>query len=403
MVATLGKWTLNFRLITVAVASLAMAVGDPPAALPLALVAAGLLNLGVLWWWARLAPWLARHPFALVVDLSLTAGVLLLTGVDGPLLYYALGTGFFAGVLYGRGGGLAYSVMVLACYLFAAAAWAPLREQPLGFHELIAVPALLLLAALGASAVRSLLLQRAAQHEELSQARAQTAVSEDRARLAREVHDTLGKTLHGLSLRASGLAQWADRAPERAGEEARGLAAAAEQAAREARDLLTTLRTHRLDQPLPQAVEDLVRAWDEAMPSVQVEVHAGEVPALPAEVRHELFSVCSEALRNVQRHANLASRVTVALGSTDDASVTLTVEDDGAGMDLPADGEACDTPDALDALARRGHYGLVGIAERARRVGGQAAFRSEPGRGFCVRMEVPTRAAAGAPLEEERT
>lgn len=393
---TLGKWTLNFRLITVALASLAMVVGEPSPALPVVLGAAAALNLAALFLWHRLAPWLARHPFALIVDLSVTLGVLLLTGIDGPLLYYPLGTGFLAGVLYGRGGGLAYSLMVLACYGFVAAWWAPLRQQPLGFHELVAVPALLIMAALGATAVRSLLLQRAAQQEELGLARAEAAVSQDRAHLARELHDTLGKTLHGIALSASALSQWAVRSPERAAEEARQVAASAEQAAREARDLLTTLRTHHLDRPLAQALEDLVGAWEAKVDGVDVDVRADDVRPLPPEVRHELLSITSEALRNVGRHAK-ASHVTVELGQQPDGPVRLAVEDDGAGVALPEGRET------IRQLADRGHYGLVGIAERAERAGGRADFRSGPGQGFALSVTLPAGAAQQPPTEVART
>jgi signal transduction histidine kinase len=96
------------------------------------------------------------------------------------------------------------------------------------------------------------------------------------------------------------------------------------------------------------------------------------------EVRHELVRILREALSNVDRHAG-ASAVQVRLTGSE-AGLVLVVLDDGTGFNAPFD---------LRALAALGHYGLVGMAERAARVAGDLRVLSQPGCGTEVAVRVP--------------
>ena len=97
-----------------------------------------------------------------------------------------------------------------------------------------------------------------------------------------------------------------------------------------------------------------------------------------AEAGHETVAVVLEALENVARHAR-ASRVVVT-HETSGSHTVVSVSDDGVGFDH----EECDGAPAEPA----GHYGLVGMTERANRCGGTLAIDSCPGRGTTVTLTI---------------
>jgi PAS domain S-box-containing protein len=98
---------------------------------------------------------------------------------------------------------------------------------------------------------------------------------------------------------------------------------------------------------------------------------------LPPVVEHCLFRVAQEALRNALYHAH-ARQIRVCL-RVDEEAVTLSIVDDGRGFVLPAQ---------LSALAQAGHFGLVGMAERAEQVGGELVLQTQPGAGTTVTVRV---------------
>jgi signal transduction histidine kinase len=103
------------------------------------------------------------------------------------------------------------------------------------------------------------------------------------------------------------------------------------------------------------------------------------------ELRFVLYRVCQQALHNIQQHAQ-ARTVWVRLAYTPE-QVTLEVQDDGRGFNVPAHW--------VD-LARQGHFGLVGMIERVDAVGGNLTVYSQPGKGATVRATVPrTSGSAG--------
>jgi signal transduction histidine kinase len=389
--ATLARWSLYFRLALVALASLAVAVGaDPDPLLPVILVAAMAVNLVPLLWWTRFGPWIGRHPLVLIVDLVLTSGLLLLTGVDGPFLFYTLGTVFLGGVVYGSAGGALYSAMVVGGYLLVAGLRAPLEAQPLGFQQVVAMPVLLVLVAIGAASIRRLLAERAEAERIARREEADAAISADRARLARELHDSVAKTMHGIALQAAGLERHVRSDVDRAAREAAAIGRTCERAARESRELLMALRSQRLDVPIDEAVAELADGWSQR---TGVAVHA-DLEALPTtgpDVRHELLRIVDEALRNAERHAD-ATLVTVTLRAEGEA-IRLAIADDGNGLPSQPD---------LERLAAEGHYGLQGITERAARIGGDASVTTTAGRGLTIDVRTPAVVAETDPLQIAR-
>ena len=198
------------------------------------------------------------------------------------------------------------------------------------------------------------------------------AVSRERNRLARELHDTLA---HGLSAVAVQLgavqAVWESRP-----EEARGGVAVALDATRaalgDARRAIADLRARPLeDLGLPQALRELAlsAAAREGL-ALELDVPP-EAPPLGPAAEQAFYRVAAEALANVTRHAR-ARRVAVRFAGSE-GGASLVVADDGRGFDTAA---------AVDG----GCFGLAGMRERAEAVGGALEVESAPGSGTSLRL-----------------
>ena len=190
----------------------------------------------------------------------------------------------------------------------------------------------------------------------------------ERQRMARELHDTLAQGLTGITLQLEAARGHLGR------DNASRALTIVDQALTSARATLTASR---------QAIDDLRRNPDDLASEIgtraarftrdtgvrsSVEI-SGET-ALPPETREHLLRVLDEALANVARHAEAAQ---VLVRFTDGpAGLSLQVVDDGRGFDPGAVGE--------------GHYGLVGMRERAGLIGGSLTIDSRPGR-TALRLE----------------
>jgi signal transduction histidine kinase len=208
---------------------------------------------------------------------------------------------------------------------------------------------------------------------------------EERARLARELHDGPIQELVGLNLQLGLLLAEGGGLDGLGGLPTRPTAVRESLGAMrgEVRDLLDELRQvcAELRPPmldtlgLGAALRALAEAWS-AQEDVAIEVElppAADLRPLPEEVLVNLYRVVQEALSNVARHA-AARQVHVVLAWEAD-QLTLTVQDDGRGFVVPDD---------LHELAAGGHFGLVGMGERVDLIGGQWGVGSEPGGGTRV-------------------
>jgi len=388
-IATLVRLVLNFRIIVLFVTVLALIWTRLSAPVLVSIILAlALGNLLFLLRWDVAAPFLIRHPVLLGVDCLATAATIMATGPEGPFVPYSLGTAFLAGVVYGRTGALIFGTLLSGCYLLMLQMWSSLAPGAIGASFLTAVglPVLYPLLALGAVSVRDLLIRQASTEARLAAAVREAAISGERSRLAREMHDSLGKTLNGISLLAASLPAWLERDRRKASIKAQALSRAAAVAAAEARELMTDLRSDRLDLPLHQALASFVDTWSGAA-SVTVHADLRPVSGLSPGGRYELFCIAKEALRNVERHA-AAGTVLVRLDRRGE-EVELRVEDDGVG--IPRDHD-------LAALSAAGRFGLVGMRERAERVGGRLAIAPRAPSGTVVTATLPT--GDEVPLEE---
>jgi len=199
-------------------------------------------------------------------------------------------------------------------------------------------------------------------------------LSSERQRMARELHDTLAQGLAGLILQleavdthlAGGRTDRAQTIVQQAMERARGTL-------RDARRVIDDLRSGR------PASEDEARELTaearrlETSLGIPCMVQLDLPEELPREVGEALRRVVSEGLTNIARHAG-AAHAWVQVSSAD-GRLCVEVRDDGRGFD----------PAAVAA----GHYGLLGLQERARLLGGECRVQSAPGQGTLLRWCIP--------------
>ena len=204
--------------------------------------------------------------------------------------------------------------------------------------------------------------------------------SEERLRIARDLHDVIGHDISLINVQASMGLDLMDSQPEQARAALSAIKAASKEALQELRTMLTTLRQDdaaaprspapRLDR-LPELIE-LTRA---AGLSVDVEV-AGKAPPLSAAVHLAAYRIIQESLTNATRHAGRA-RVTVRV-TYDDKAVHVEIDDDGKA---PAGG---------GSVLGTGS-GITGMRERAAALGGDLSAGFRHGGGFRVSARLPVR------------
>jgi signal transduction histidine kinase/ligand-binding sensor domain-containing protein len=207
----------------------------------------------------------------------------------------------------------------------------------------------------------------------------------ERARIARELHDTLLQSFHGLLLRFQTALYLLPDRPAEAKETLAGAIDRAAQAITEGRDAVQGLRSSTLEQnDLAEAISalgaELAADGSGLRPAVHVAVE-GETRELHPILRDEIYKIAAEALRNAFRHAH-AGRVEVEI-RYDTEQFRLRVRDDGKGID----------PAVLAKQGLEGHYGLRGMPERAALIGGKLAVWSEVGAGTEVELRLPARLA----------
>ncbi|GLW62193.1 hypothetical protein Arub01_04370 [Actinomadura rubrobrunea] len=328
--------------------------------------------------WRVIVPWLLRYPVAALADFVLSFVVLAIGGSSGPFLLATVVTAAIGGLLYGWRGMLVISSLQVAGYYIAFILTMDREGVDLAtFQTVLGHPVYYPLVGYAGVALRRLFEEQVRQEIARARAEATAAAVEERARLAREMHDSLAKTLRGIAMAAAALPKWVRRDPERAAAEAEGIAAATAIASREARNLLDELRTDNVTRPLPETLREAVERWA-VTSGVTVRCEVDADIDVELRVRYEVLAILSEVLTNVERHAEAASVIVRLLRDGDTA--TLTISDDGKGFHMGT----------LEHFARAGHYGLVGLHERAERVGGRLMVSSEPGAGTTVLVRLPT-------------
>jgi signal transduction histidine kinase len=218
----------------------------------------------------------------------------------------------------------------------------------------------------------------AAANQQLAQYAATTeqlAVSQERNRLARDLHDTLAHSLSGVSVQLEAVQALWDVNADAARKMLDQATANTRSGLTEARRALQALRAKPLeDLGLVLALSTLAESVAaRAGLNLDLDVH-NHLDHLAPEVEQCIYRVAQEALTNVARHAGARS-LRVAL-THDNGPLTLTISDDGRGFD----------PAAVNGT----HYGLKGLRERAEMIGATLEVSSRPEQGTSIQLEIRT-------------
>jgi two-component system NarL family sensor kinase len=218
----------------------------------------------------------------------------------------------------------------------------------------------------------------------LFQRSAQIGAMEERGRLAREIHDTLGQTLAAITLHM----ETADALLE-AGAEREAIWPSVRKALELSRTGLLDARRSILDlraaplegRSLAEATRALLDAFQERNDIEVSYLVVGASHPLPIRIAVGAYRIIQEALRNIEKHA-AALHTKLELAVTP-GLLRLLIEDDGRGFDPQA------IPKGQDNRSGPGHYGLIGINERVRLLDGRLDLRSSPGAGTRLEVTLP--------------
>ncbi|WP_432816259.1 sensor histidine kinase [Streptomyces vilmorinianum] len=375
------RQVFGFRLAMIALATPAALLGAAPGLAAWLVGAAVLVTFMVSYAlfrdWERFGPLLLRHPALLAADTLFGSLLLGTAGPESTLGYVSVCTPLLAGLAYSWRGAAFFACLQSLILLAIYAAYAA------DVGEATLLPGLCVITGALGVTLRNLLLRFGAATRALAAAQ---AVEEERARLARDMHDSVAKTLYGLALAADALAVSPD--PR---QQAQVVARSARRAAAESRELLADLRSRSyaggrtgavdVTAELTDRVRDFaVRSGIEARyVGAGAGADADAVPPVPYAVARQLLTIASEAMENAGRHAH-PTRVDVSAGVFA-GLLRISVRDDGRGLPPGT---------TLDDLRRTGHFGLVGMVERAAEVGARIRIgRGAAVKGTEVRLELP--------------
>ncbi|HTX79530.1 MAG TPA: sensor histidine kinase [Longilinea sp.] len=196
------------------------------------------------------------------------------------------------------------------------------------------------------------------------------ATTQERNRLAREIHDGLGHYLTAINIQIEAAQAIMSQDSAQAAASMSKAQTLTQEALTEVRRSVAALRADPLvTKPLPATIQDLLNEL--ATAGIQVEfVLKGEARPLQPQVELALYRIAQEALTNVRKHAQ-ASQVVLTLEYQPDI-VNLTIQDNGIGSRAP-----------------EGGFGLVGLRERAHLLGGIVDTHSVPGESFTLEAKLP--------------
>ncbi|MET0135084.1 MAG: sensor histidine kinase [Kibdelosporangium sp.] len=208
---------------------------------------------------------------------------------------------------------------------------------------------------------------------------AKIAVAEERARIARELHDVVAHAVSVMVVQADGATYAVHTQPDLAERAVKTISATGREALTELRRLLGVLRAEddsgeRTPQPGTGSLDDLAERVRGVGLPVRLKLK-GELDGLPAGIGLGIYRIVQEALTNTLKHAGAGASAVVKVSRTGD-NVELDITDDGFG-----------TPHQLVAIS--GGNGLIGMRERANVFGGTLDAGPKPGGGWHVHAKLP--------------
>jgi NarL family two-component system sensor histidine kinase LiaS len=198
------------------------------------------------------------------------------------------------------------------------------------------------------------------------------AISEERNRLARDLHDSAKQQALAASFQLGTAITLFEREPQAAREHLMEADALVDEVRKELTDLIHELRPQTMDgQNLAEVLREYAVDWAHRT-GIEIEVDVQEQDLLPLESEQTLYRIAQEALANVARHS-AANHVDLLL-SDEDGVVTMEITDDGCGF---------------DPRGEHAGMGLVSMRERAEALKGEFVIESEPGRGTRISVTLP--------------
>ena len=237
--ASACRLILNVRAGILLVTLISLSQEEHRELMAAAIVVAAIASLVPVLKWDKVGPAIVRHPSYLAGELVLAALILILTGVDSPFYFFTLGTALLGGLVYGYPGAALFSAMLIVVYAYAIHVRAPFDDTVTDFRTVVVLPALYPLVGVAGAGARRLLDRQAAAESALADQERTLAAQAERERLARDMHDSLAKTVHGIGFAALALSRRIRVDPAGAEEDARRLAEDARTAAQEARELFS--------------------------------------------------------------------------------------------------------------------------------------------------------------------
>jgi PAS domain S-box-containing protein len=219
--------------------------------------------------------------------------------------------------------------------------------------------------------------RKEAAETQIQQAR-ELAVLGERNRMAREIHDTLAQGFTGIILQMEAAEQALEENPLELSGHLDRAKRLARNSLQEARRSVWNLLPHALEQlPLESALREEVKKFDaETSASASFQLQ-GNQRELASEAQTALLRICQESLNNVKKHAN-ATDVTVQLTFNSD-DVCLNIRDNGRGFNLAE----------LNGVTEQSGFGLSGMDQRARLLGGSLKVKSNQGQGTLIEARIP--------------
>jgi signal transduction histidine kinase len=339
-----------------------------------------------------------RWPEAtLVVTFAAAAGYAASGYPRGPAGFPAFGFAVASAIMMGRSS-FAWRVLVVA---YAAFTWLPSLipdevEKARGLAGAATNLAWLPLVGAASEIARSRL-ERRAERAHVAREEARRRASEERLRIARELHDVLAHNISLINVQSGMALHLLDEQPDQARPALEAINEASEEALGELHSVLDVLSRGLGEDGAhgdsgawaPHAptaglrdLDGLVRRTQAAGLDVHLAVE-GEAGPVPAGVDLAAFRIVQEALTNVVRHAGGDARATVRLVYAP-AELVVQVDDDGRGA-----GQAAGGPGGSTTVGKGVGRGIAGMRERAHALDGTFAAGHRPGRGFRVRARFP--------------
>jgi signal transduction histidine kinase len=191
----------------------------------------------------------------------------------------------------------------------------------------------------------------------------------ERSRIAQDIHDKLGHTLTSLGIQLELTSKHLEK--NQIAQSAQALATAQQLSADSFNELRRAIQAIRDDFDLSDAMSRLAERVGQQQQNMTVQLDV-EKSELPAPSKHELFCIAQECMTNVQKHAQ-ATEVKISLKNIN-GNIQLTIEDNGIGVqaDQPSNG-----------------FGIKGMMDRAKALGGKLEIGKAAARGTIVKVVVP--------------